>query len=134
MSPARRTTTRYGEPESADELFGVREQELVLGGRVLGRVNENCSTLLNWWTRNIPRVSCPAAFRSRGESTARTRRSGGQLVGLEDLPGVEARERDLGGAREVEAVGGQLVHVRLVRRECARADPRSHGRARAGAR
>jgi hypothetical protein len=30
-----------------------------------GSVYANSSTLLNWWTRNIPRVSRPAAPASR---------------------------------------------------------------------
>ena len=55
-----------------------------------------------------------------------------ELVGLEDLAGVQARERDLGGAGEVQAVGGQLVDVLLVGRERAGADqrllPHEHGR------
>ena len=55
-----------------------------------------------------------------------------ELVGLQDLAGVEARERDLGRAGEVQAVGRQLVDVLLVGRERAGADQRllahEHGR------
>ena len=32
---------------------------------VSGSTKTNISTLLNWWTRNIPRVSLPAAPASR---------------------------------------------------------------------
>ncbi len=47
-----------------------------------------------------------------------------QLPGLEDLARVQARERDLRRARQVEAVRGQLVDVLLVGRERAGADQR----------
>ena len=43
-----------------------REDPLVLGlGLAEGSTNENISTLSNWWTRKIPRVSLPAAPASR---------------------------------------------------------------------
>ena len=55
-----------GEAELADELLLDREQPLVLLGRVApGWQKTNISTLSNWWTRNMPRVSLPAAPASR---------------------------------------------------------------------
>ena len=55
-----------------------------------------------------------------------------QLVGVEDLARVQARERDLRRARQVEAVLGHLVDVGVVRRERSGADQRlladEHGR------
>ena len=65
-SPAATLTTRYGRPSSWIELLLDREQVLVLVARVLGDVvKTNISTLSNWWTRNMPRVSLPAAPASR---------------------------------------------------------------------
>ena len=87
-------------------------------------MSENCSTLLNWWTRNIPRVSRPGRARLAAEARRERDVAERQLVGGEDLARVEARDRDLRRSGEVEAVGRELVDVRLVGRERARADQR----------
>ena len=65
-SPAADVDDAVGNVELFDELFLDREEALVLVPRRLGAVvKTNISTLSNWCTRNIPRVSLPAAPASR---------------------------------------------------------------------
>ena len=77
--------------------------------------------------RVAPGRACLAAETGREGDVAER-----QLARLEDLAGVQARERDLGGAGEVEPVVSKLVDVRLVGGERAGADERAladeHGR------
>src|SRR3954447_76577 len=93
-----------------------------------GSTNENISTLSNWWTRKMPRVSRPAAPAPRREQgrkgpggaglAAEAGREGAvaqrQLTCVEDLAGVEAGEADLGGAGEEELVLGDFVDLVAV--------------------
>ena len=69
----------------------------------------------------MSRPAAPASRRKQGENATYPER---QLVGVQDLAGVQAGERDLGRARQVEAVLGNLVDVRFVAGEGARADQR----------
>ena len=54
-----------GDAELAEDLLLDRQQALVLVGDSSGATKLNISTLSNWCTRKIPRVSRPAAPASR---------------------------------------------------------------------
>ena len=89
-----------------------------------GRVNENCSTFVELLDADHP--AGVAAGRAR--LAAEARREGDiaerQLLLLEDLAGVQARERNLRRTRQVQPVGRELVDVRLVGWKRARSDQR----------
>ena len=89
-----------------------------------GSVNENCSTLLNWCTRIMPRVSRPAAPASRRKQGENATYRSGSSSAARISPAWRLATRDLRRSGEVELVGGQLVDVCLVRRERTRADQR----------
>src|SRR3954470_18887267 len=95
-----------------------------------GSQNTNISTLSNWWTRKIPRVSLPAAPASRrkqGQKTPPRRRRGAarpapeagrearvaqrQVGPFEDLARMKRRERDLARADQVQVVVRQPVDL-----------------------
>ncbi len=59
-------TTRYGISSALQDLLLDRQQPLVLAARTPSAPrSENISTLSNWCTRKMPRVSLPAAPASR---------------------------------------------------------------------
>ena len=72
-----------------------------------GATKLNISTLSNWCTRKMPRVSCPAAPASRRKQGEKPGVAQRQALGVEDLLGVQRGERDLGGADEVQLVLGR---------------------------
>ena len=90
-----------------------RQQPLVLGRRFAGSTKLNISTLSNWWTRKIPRVSLPAAPASRRKQRREAGVAQRQLGLGEDLVAVQRRERDLRGADEIQVVVGQAVDLLL---------------------
>ena len=62
----------------------------------------------------MPRVSRPAAPASRRKQVEKPRSGSGSVVGVEDLVGVQAGQRDLGGADQEEVVLGHLVDLVAV--------------------
>src|SRR6266508_1723245 len=76
-----------------------------------GRQKTNISTLSNWWTRNMPRVSFPA------EAGRIARVAERQLVRGKLLLHVHGGERHLRGSGQVEFVALDSVEVDLVRRQ-----------------
>ena len=80
---------------------------------VSGSTKQNISTLSNWCTRKMPRVSLPAAPASRRKQLEKPGVAQRQLVGGQDLVAVHRGQRHLGGADEVEVVVGQGVDLLL---------------------
>ena len=87
-----------------------------------GRSKKTISTLSNWWTRRIPRVSLPAAPGLPAEAGRIGRVPDRQLGGLEDLVAVEVGDRDLGRRDQVQVVARDDVHLVFLVRDLAGAD------------
>src|ERR687892_713075 len=101
-------------PSSATSSSSTASRDSCGSEESSGRQKTNISTLSNWCTRNIPRVSLPAAPDSRRER-----------VRLELLAYVHGRQGHLRGPGQVEVVALDTVDVGLVRGE----EPRPvHGR------
>ena len=64
-SPAATFITRYGSPSPCMTRSSIASSRSCSAQDSSARVNTNISTFSNWWTRNIPRVSFPAAPASR---------------------------------------------------------------------
>ena len=58
-------TTRYGISSACSSSSSIASNRSCSAAESSGRTNENISTLSNWCTRNMPRVSRPAAPASR---------------------------------------------------------------------
>ena len=110
--------------ELAHELLGVREQELVLVPGVVRSRERELLDLVELVDADHPARVPPGRTRFAAEAGREGDVAERQLVRVEDLAGVEARERDLGRAGQVEAVGRKLVDVRLIGREGAGSDQR----------
>ena len=102
-----------------------------------GWTNENISTLSNWWTRKIPRVSLPGGPRLAAKAGREARVAQREvLLREQDLVGVERGEADLRGPDQEEVVAGDLVDLSAVGRQEAgpeeRLLPHQHGRRHRG--
>ena len=64
-SPVQTLTTRYGRPSPCTRSSSRESRKSCSSQERSGGQKENISTLSNWWTRKIPRVSLPAAPASR---------------------------------------------------------------------
>src|SRR5437879_6475732 len=112
MSPAGRTTTRYGTPSSRTSSSVFASRSSCSSHELSGSVSANCSTLLNWWTRNIPRVSLPAAPRRLGEQ----RRLADDSLNANVVLGCAVRDVVGGRVRDPKA---DLIARRLSIRQLA---------------
>ena len=110
--------------ETLQHLLGVRREQLVLRGRILGRREAHELDLVELvHAEQAARVLARRA-RLAAEAGAERRKGEGKSRAVEDLVAEQVRDRHLGGRNREERVVAQRVHVLLELRQLAGAGHR----------